>query len=217
MASKQVSEILIKLGIDGLQGLDKLKSSFRELEKSIGPSAATIERARESIIAYGKEGRNSEQVIKGQVEALKGLRSQTERGSVIWAELTRDIENFRQASRRTDEEISVLRESILSVAAGSNQSQQSLRSYIAVLGRLRNEATITGSVFSALGNDISELTARLEQAETQTTQTGRAFGRVLGQALASTSAGARKQIQDLKLLIDEQQEFIDNIDSLASR
>jgi tape measure domain-containing protein len=217
MASKQVSEILIKLGLRGLQGLDKLKSSFRELEKSLGPSAATIERARESIIAFGREGRNTEQVIKGQIEALRGLQSQTERGSTAWAELAGDIERFRQASRRTDGEIQVLRQSILSVATGANQSQQSLRSYITDLGRLRGEATITGSVFNDLGRDIAELTAQLQQAETQTIQTSRAFGRVLGQALASTSAGARKQLQDLRLLIDEQRAIVDGIDQQSAR
>jgi tape measure domain-containing protein len=217
MASKQVSEILVRLGIQGLQGLDKLKSSFRELEKSLGPSAATIERARESIIAFGREGRNTEQVIKGQIEALRGLQSQTERGSTAWAELAGDIERFRQASRRTDGEIQVLRQSILSVAAGANQSQQSLRSYIADLGRLRNEATITGSVFSALGGDIAELTARLQQAEAQTTQTGRAFRSVLGQALASTAAGARIQLAALKDEINLQRESMESIDSLAAK
>jgi tape measure domain-containing protein len=215
--AKQVSEILVKLGIQGLQGLDKLKSSFRELEKSLGPSAATIERARESIIAFGKEGRNTEQVIKGQIEALRGLQSQTERGSTAWAELAGDIERFRQASRRTDSEIQILRQSILSVATGANQSQQSLRSYITDLGRLRGEATITGSVFNDLGRDIAELTTKLQQAETQTIQTSRAFGRVLGQALASTSAGARKQLQDLKLLVNEQREIVDSIDQRSAK
>ncbi len=217
MASKQVSEILVKLGIQGFEGLDKLKSSFRELEKSLGPSAATIERARESIIAFGREGRNTEQVIKGQIEALRGLQSQTERGSTAWAELAGDIERFRQASRRTDGEIQVLRQSILFVATGANQSQQSLRSYITDLGRLRGEATITGSVFNDLGRDIAELTARLQQAETQTVQTSRAFARVLAQALASTSAGARKQLQDLKSLIEEQRGIVDSIDLLQKR
>lgn len=217
MASKQVSEILVKLGIQGFEGLDKLKSSFRELEKSIGPSAATIDRARDSIIAFGKEGKNTEQLVKGQIEALRGLQSQTERGSTAWAQLAGDIEKFRQASRRTDGEIEILRQGILSVATGANQSQQSLRSYIADLGRLRGEATITGSVFNALGSNIAELTARLQQAESQTTQTGRAFGRVLGQALASTSAGARQQLAQTKELIDEQRRLIESIDSLAAR
>jgi lambda family phage tail tape measure protein len=217
MASKQVSEILVKLGIQGLQGLDKLKSSFRELERSIGPSAATIDRARDSIIAFGKEGKNTEQLVKGQIEALRGLQSQTERGSTAWAQLAGDIEKFRQASRRTDGEIEILRQGILSVATGANQSQQSLRSYIADLGRLRGEATITGSVFNALGSDIAELTARLQQAESQTTQTGTAFRRVLGQALASTAAGARVQLAALKDEINLQRELIESIDSLAAK
>ena len=70
--AKQVSEILIKLGLEGVQGLDKLKGAFRELEKSIGPNNAAIERARQSIIDYGRESRNTEQVIKGQIDALRG-------------------------------------------------------------------------------------------------------------------------------------------------
>jgi len=215
--AKQVSEILVKLGIQGAEGLDKLKSSFRELEKALGPSAATIERARESIIAFGKEGKNTEQLIKGQIEALRGLQSQTERGSAAWAELAGDIERFRQASRKTDGEIQVLRQSILSVASGTNQSQKSLREYITDLSRLRNEATITGGTFQELGRDIAALTGRLQEAEQQTQKTGRAFGRVLGQALASTSAGLRKQINDIGELIREQQGIVDSVDLLSKK
>jgi lambda family phage tail tape measure protein len=215
--AKQVSEILIKLGLQGVEGLDKLKGAFRELEKSIGPNNAAIERARQSIVAYGRDSRNTEQVIKGQIDALRGLQSQVERGSSTWAQLATDIEQFRQASRRTDSELETLRQGILAVTAGTNQSQASLRTYIADLGKLRSEASLTGSTFTDLGSDIAALTARLAQAEAQTVQTSRAFGRVLGQALASTSAGARKQLQDLQLLIAEQRQAIDTIDTLSQR
>ena len=215
--AKQVSEILVKLGIQGAEGLDKLKSSFRELEKAIGPSAETIERARESIIAFGKEGKNTEQLIKGQIEALRGLQSQTERGSAAWAELAGDIERFRQASRKTDGEIQVLRQSILSVASGADQSQKSLREYIGDLSRLRSQATITGGTFQELSRDIAALTGRLQEAEQQTEKTGRAFGRVLGQALASTSAGLRRQLDGIKELINEQRGIVDSIDLLSKK
>jgi len=215
--AKQVSEILIKLGLQGVEGLDKLKGAFRELEKSIGPNNAAIERARQSIIDYGRDSRNTEQVIKGQIDALRGLQSQVERGSSTWAQLATDIEQFRQASRRTDSELETLRQGILAVSSGTNQSQASLRSYITDLGKLRTEASLTGNTFTALGQDIAELTGRLQQAEAQTVQTSRAFGRVLGQALASTSAGARRQLQDLQSLIAEQRQAIDTIDTLSQR
>lgn len=215
--AKQVSEILIKLGLQGVEGLDKLKGAFRELEKSIGPNNAAIERARQSIIAYGRDSRNTEQVIKGQIDALRGLQSQVERGSSTWAQLAIDIEQFRQASRRTDSELETLRQGILAISTGTNQSQASLRSYITDLGKLRSEASLTGSTFTDLGSDIAALTARLAQAEAQTVQTSRAFGRVLGQALAATSAGARRQLQDLQLLIAEQRQAIDTIDTLSQR
>ena len=215
--AKQVSEILIKLGLEGVQGLDKLKGAFRELEKSIGPNNAAIERARQSIIDYGRDSRNTEQVIKGQIDALRGLQSQVERGSSTWAQLATDIEQFRQAARRTDSEIETLRQGILSISSGTDQSQASLRAYIVDLGKLRSEASLTGRTFTDLGSDIAALTARLAQAEAQTVQTSRAFGRVLGQALASTSAGARRQLQDLQLLITEQRQAIDTIDTLSQR
>jgi chromosome segregation ATPase len=215
--AKQVSEILVKLGIQGAEGLDKLKSSFRELEKAIGPSAATIERARESIIAFGEEGKNTEQLIKGQIDALRGLQSQTERGSAAWAELAGDIERFRQASRKTDTEIEILRQGILSVVSGTSQSQKSLREYISDLSRLRSEATITGGTFQELSRDIAALTGKLQEAERQTQQTSRVFGSVLGQALASTSAGARRQLDSLKELINEQRGIVDSINLLSKK
>ena len=215
--AKQVSEILVRLGIQGAEGLDKLKSSFRELEKSLGPSAETIERARKGIVDVGKESRNTEQLIKGQIEALRGLQSQTERGSTAWAELADDIERFRQASRKTDGEIQVLRQSILSVASGTDQSQKSLREYIGDLSRLRSEATITGGTFQELSRDIAALTGRLQEAEQQTQKTGRAFGRVLGQALASTSAGLRRQLDGIRELINEQRGIVDSIDLLSKK
>jgi tape measure domain-containing protein len=215
--AKQVSEILVKLGIQGAEGLDKLKSSFRELEKSLGPSAETIERARKGIVDFNKESRNTEQLIKGQIQALRGLQSQTERGSTAWAELADDIEHFRQASRKTDDEIQVLRQSILFVASGTDQSKKSLREYIGDLSRLRDEATITGGTFQELSRDIAALTGRLQEAEQQTQETSRVFGRVLGQALASTSAGLRRQLDGIKELINEQREVIDSIDLLSKK
>jgi hypothetical protein len=35
MASKQVQDLLIRLGIKGFEGLDRLKGSFRELAKPL--------------------------------------------------------------------------------------------------------------------------------------------------------------------------------------
>jgi tape measure domain-containing protein len=178
--AKQVSEILIKLGLQGVEGLDKLKGAFRELEKSIGPNNAAIERARQSIIDYGRDSRNTEQVIKGQIDALRGLQSQVERGSSTWAQLATDIEQFRQASRRTDREIEVLRQSILNSASTHNQSRDSVQGHIRSLQALSNQASLTGTTLSNLRRDIANLEQQIEVAE----QGSRRFRSALGQALA---------------------------------
>jgi tape measure domain-containing protein len=178
--AKQVSEILIKLGLQGVEGLDKLKGAFRELEKSIGPNNAAIERARQSIIDYGRDSRNTEQVIKGQIDALRGLQSQVERGSSTWAQLATDIEQFRQASRRTDREIEVLRQSILNSASTHNQSRDSVQGHIRSLQALSNQASLTGTTLSNLRRDIANLEQQIEVAE----QGSRRFRSALSQALA---------------------------------
>ena len=178
--AKQVSEILIKLGLEGVQGLDKLKGAFRELEKSIGPNNAAIERARQSIIDYGRDSRNTEQVIKGQIDALRGLQSQVERGSSTWAQLATDIEQFRQASRRTDGEIEALRQSVLRSAATHNQSRDSIQSHIRSLQALSEQASLTGTTLGSLRRDIANLEQQIEVAE----QGSRRFRTALGQALA---------------------------------
>lgn len=178
--AKQVSEILIKLGLQDVDGLDKLKGAFRELEKSIGPNNAAIERARQSIIDYGRDSRNTEQVIKGQIDALRGLQSQVERGSSTWAQLATDIEQFRQASRRTDREIEVLRQSILNSASTHNQSRDSVQGHIRSLQALSNQASLTGTTLSNLRRDIANLEQQIEVAE----QGSRRFRSALGQALA---------------------------------
>jgi len=178
--AKQVSEILIKLGLKDVEGLDKLKGAFRELEKSIGPNNAAIERARQSIIDYGRDSRNTEQIIKGQIDALRGLQSQVERGSSTWAQLATDIEQFRQASRRTDREIEVLRQSILNSASTHNQSRDSVQGHIRSLQALSNQASLTGTTLSNLRRDIANLEQQIEVAE----QGSRRFRSALGQALA---------------------------------
>ena len=178
--AKQVSEILIKLGLEGVQGLDKLKGAFRELEKSIGPNNAAIERARQSVIDYGRDSRNTEQVIKGQIDALRGLQSQVERGSSTWAQLATDIEQFRQASRRTDGEIEALRQSVLRSAATHNQSRDSIQSHIRSLQALSEQASLTGTTLGSLRRDIANLEQQIEVAE----QGSRRFRTALGQVLA---------------------------------
>jgi lambda family phage tail tape measure protein len=211
--AKQVSEILIKLGLQGVEGLDKLKGAFRELEKSIGPNNAAIERARQSIIDYGRDSRNTEQVIKGQIDALRGLQSQVERGSSTWAQLATDIEQFRQASRRTDSEIEVLRQSILNSASTHNQSRDSVQGHIRSLKALSNQASLTGTTLSNLRRDIANLEQQIEVAE----QGSRRFRSALGQALAVNPQSILNQWRAYRQVLQDSASSADDLATAEQR
>lgn len=178
--AKQVSNVFIRLGIENFEGIEKLKSAFRELDKSIGPSAESIARSRRAVLDYSQAAGNTEQVIKGTIDALRGLQSQTERGSSSWVALSRDLLNFEQQARKTDAEIEVLRRGIVESANGHQQSRNSIEGHIRSLRDLANQATLSGTTLSTLQSDIGRLQAQL----TATTDTSRTFRRALNQALA---------------------------------
>jgi tape measure domain-containing protein len=94
MASQQVQEMKLRLLLEGFEGLDKLKSSFRGLEKAIGPTDAAIQNARQSIIDFAGTNKQSIQSIQGQIDAFKGLQTQATIGGNVYRQLAGDVEQL---------------------------------------------------------------------------------------------------------------------------
>ena len=178
--ARQVSNVFIRLGIENFEGIDKLKSAFRELDKSIGPSAASIDRARQAVLDYSRASGNTEQVIKGTIDALKGLQAQAERGSTSWSQISADLRAFEQQARRTDSEIDILRRGIAESVQGHAQSRSSIEAHIRSLRDLANQATLSGNTLGRVQQDIG----RLEEQLNQTTAAARTSRTALNQALA---------------------------------
>lgn len=197
--AKQVSNIFVRLNIDNFEGIEKLKSAFRELDKSIGPSAESIARSRRAVLDYSQAAGNTEQVIKGTIDALRGLQSQAERGSSSWVALSRDLLNFEQQARKTDAEIETLRRGIIESANGHQQSRNSIEGHIRSLRDLANQATLSGTTLSTLQSDIGRLQAQL----TATTDTSRTFRRALGQALAVNPQQVLNQWQAYQRVLND--------------
>lgn len=86
-----VARVRILAQIEGLEGFDKLKGAFKGLQQAIGPADAELAKARKEILAFGDAGAKSQQVIKGQVEALKALQAQATIGSTVYRQLGKDI------------------------------------------------------------------------------------------------------------------------------
>lgn len=194
MASKQVSEILVRLGIQGFEGLDKLKSSFRELEKSIGPSNATIEKARKSIIEFGDASERTEQLIRGQLEAFKGLRGQAEIGSATYNKLTNSIAGLEVELRGSSAAIDQQRESIVRATGASERNAQALQQQIQALTELQRQARPGSSAFAQLGKDIDNAKIKLAGLGSEAAQ----FNRALNAGFGATPERLSAQIATLR-------------------
>jgi tape measure domain-containing protein len=192
--AKQVSEILVKLGIQGADGLDKLKSSFRELEKAIGPSNATIEKARRSIIEFGDASDRTEQLIRGQLEAFRGLRSQAEIGSTTYNKLVSSIAQLETELRGSSAAIDNQREAILRSTTSSEKNADAFRKQIDALKQLQQQTRPGSSAFAQLGRDIDNARNRLTGLASEAQE----FSRALNQGFGATPEKLSGQIAALR-------------------
>lgn len=92
--AKSVQDLFIRLGVEGIQGVNALKSSLNALGKSIGPTDQNIRKIRNEILEFANAGQRSTQAIKGVVESFKGLQAQASIGSSVYRQLAADVESL---------------------------------------------------------------------------------------------------------------------------
>jgi len=213
MASKQVQEMKLRLLLEGFEGLDKLKSSFRGLQKAIGPTEQVIEKARQTIIEFGEAGNKSEQLIKGQIEAFKGLRSQATQGGKVYKELAADIKKLEGAAYGASPAVEAQRKALtalgLSADATASQIEQAINSLI----NLRGEVRVDSQAFDNFGKSIAQLTDRFKEVNQEAQNFAQAQQRI-ARPIGATSAAARQQIRDLDLVTESLREQRDALGAL---
>jgi len=92
--AEQVARLKILAQIEGLEGFDKLKGAFKGLQQAIGPSDQQLSKARKEILAFGKAGEQTEQSLRGQIEALKALQGQASISGTVYKKLGKDIKDL---------------------------------------------------------------------------------------------------------------------------
>jgi tape measure domain-containing protein len=194
MASKQVQDIKVRLGIEGFEGLDRLKGSFRELGKVTNLSDKDISRARDSLVNFAKNAGNTEQAAKGLLEALKGLQGQATRSSSAYNKLSEDIIKLNQSLKLTDSEIQKQAELLTKSARAHSQSEASIKGHVKALQDLRTQASLGGQAYIGIGAEIDRLNIKLEEG----TKKSRSYRSVLGQALSGDPEKLSGQLEKLK-------------------
>lgn len=95
--AKTVGDLLIKLGVDGIEGVNVLKSSLTALGKAAGPTDKNIRKIRTEILEFANAGQKSTQAIRGVIESFKGLQAQASIGSGVFKQLAADIEGLENS------------------------------------------------------------------------------------------------------------------------
>jgi lambda family phage tail tape measure protein len=192
--AKQVSELFIKLGIQGEQELSKLKSSFRDLEKVTGLSEQSISNVRTKLLQFAQQAGNTESVANALVSAFKGLRAQTEYCSTAYTELTDDINRFTGVLRGSTDAVERQRQSLLSNAAASRQNAKALQEQVTALERLRDQTRPGSSAFLQLDKDIEVARANLGRFRSEAA----AFNSTLTQPPGASLEITARQISTLQ-------------------
>ena len=149
--AKTVGDLLIKLGVDGIEGVSALKGSLRELSKATKISDKDFDKLTGAIKGYSKVVGNSERSLKGQISALKGLREQAELGGSAYNKLTRDIERYEKRLQ-----------SVGKTATGTAEKLSTVNQVLNAQIPARKPAAF-GRQISALNQELSGLSVTSDQ------------------------------------------------------
>lgn len=109
--AKTVSDVFLKLKVEGQQTLERLKSSFRGLEKTVDVTDKGIEQLRAGLKDYAKQTNNSTQLIKGQIDAFKALQAQATIGGKVYKQLGNDITELTKKLKQLEVQYNQVEES----------------------------------------------------------------------------------------------------------
>ena len=194
MASKAVQPLEIILGIKGAEKLAGLKSSFRDLTKTVKLTDSGLKEARQGIIEYAASANQSEALIRGQIKAFEALREQAAMGGEVYRGLSSDITELKAQLNGSTSAIDAQRKSLLENAGSAKVTQAQLLSVANALSILQQQTALGSKAFVELGNDIASLQGKIAKvkAEQQDLQRVTLAG---NQAAAGGATATRLQIR----------------------
>jgi tape measure domain-containing protein len=101
--AKTLEELRIKLGLEGVEEIAKLKGSLRGLGSTADITSKSLQEIAKGIKNYSVKGGESISVIKGQVTALKGLQGQAALNSKTFQQLGKDIAFYEAKLKKAEQ------------------------------------------------------------------------------------------------------------------
>jgi tape measure domain-containing protein len=218
MARNRIEELLVELKFQGGEELKKISSGFRELARATALTDPQIESARRKINDYAKSLGNSEQALKGQIQALQNLRTQATVGGNVYAQLANDV-------TRLSKTLKGLEEDYKAVGRAAEQTDRQIanqfparraEAFRVQIAALRRELDGLSVSSTAYGDKLTEITIREAAFGRARARQGVIAG---AQAVGAPLIGAMMPEQELpnttaalRLQITELQNNLENLD-----
>ena len=167
--AKTVGDLLIKLGVDGIEGVTQLKSALTGLSKAAGPADAGLIKLGKAIKAFNRDGGASRDVIAGKLSALKSLRNQAGLNGAAFRALTKDIVDYQQKLAAADKQIDETTKKVSTLAQVSSQipgrKAGTFGSQIAAFNEELKELSVTSDKYATVLRNIQERTRSFQRAQ----------------------------------------------------
>ena len=167
--AKTVGDLLIKLGVDGIEGVTQLKSALTGLSKAAGPADAGLIKLGKAIKAFNRDGNASRDVIAGKLSALKSLRNQAGLNGAAFRALTKDIVDYQQKLAAADKQIDETTKKVSTLAQVSSQipgrKAGTFGSQIAAFNEELKELSVTSDRYATVLRNIQERTRSFQRAQ----------------------------------------------------
>ena len=167
--AKTVGDLLIKLGVDGIEGVTQLKSALSGLSKAAGPADAGLIKLGKAIKAFNREGGASRDVIAGKLSALKSLRNQAGLNGAAFRALTKDIVDYQQKLAAADRQIDETTKKVSTLAQVSSQipgrKAGTFGNQIAAFNEELKDLSVTSTKYATVLRNIQERTRSFQRAQ----------------------------------------------------
>lgn len=211
--ARQIEDIIVKLGLQGFEGLDKIRSSFRDLSKVTNMSERDINAARNSLFEFAKTAGNTEAVNRGLISAITGLRTQADMCGESYRSLTRDLQRLNEVQRGATDTLMAQRNALVATFSETTRNIRALQEHRAALVRIQEQTRENSRAYDTLGSDIAQIGERIQEV----TRVATGLNVALSRAFPATAAGVRATLTDLNAGIELQRQVIEEIDLRSGR
>ena len=211
--AKRTEDIIVRLGLEKFEGLDKIRSSFRDLSKVTKMSEQDIIGVRDSIFEFAKTAGNSEAVTKGLVSALQGLRSQADFCGDAYRSLADDIRRVGEVQRGATDTLMAQRNALVATFSETTRNVRALEEHRVALVRIQEQTRANSRAYDTLSSDIAQIAERI----TAVTTVARELNVALSRGFPATAAGVRATLTSINAGIELQRQVINEIDLRSGR